>query len=501
MSSAADWSRRRFLKTSVAAGAGIALAGCSSFIRPDRGVFVNDVHSRLTPTRVRRIVRPRSEAELVASLRRGLRHPGGISIAGGRHAMGAQPFGTDSLHFDLTGVNRVGELDSGRGIVSVDAGADWPTVMAALDDRQNGVEQPWCIRQKQTGADQLTLGGAIAANIHGRGLTFRPFVQDVEGLDLVTAAGDVIPCSRDENPDWFALAVGGYGLFGVVTRLQLRLMRREVVRREVKRSRIDDIGGEIARLVEEGCLYGDFQFATAPETEEFLRDGLLSVYRPVPYNAESVGAGTSSGALSTERWKQLITLAHTDKARAFSLYADYYLTTDGRHYWSDRQQMSTYLPDYHEVVAGAFGHAVRQSLIITELYVPRERLGAFFDGVREDFIAHKTDLVYGVVRWIERDDETYLPWATQDYACIIFNLNVRHGSEGEARAAADFRRLIDRALEAGGSYYLTYHRHAEKRQVEAAYPNFTRMLAEKETRDPRHVWNSDWFRHYRAMFG
>lgn len=93
-----------------------------------RGIWYStiNVHSRLTPTQVRRVIRPRSEKELVASLRSGLRHCGGISIAGGRHAMGAQPFGTGSLHFDLTGVNRVGDLDSNRGIVASDAtGARW----------------------------------------------------------------------------------------------------------------------------------------------------------------------------------------------------------------------------------------------------------------------------------------------------------------------------------------------------------------------------------------
>src|SRR5580700_4999229 len=38
------------------------------------------------------------------------------------------------------------------------------------------------IRQRQTGADRLTIGGAIGANIHGRVLTSPPFVDDLESL-------------------------------------------------------------------------------------------------------------------------------------------------------------------------------------------------------------------------------------------------------------------------------------------------------------------------------
>lgn len=495
------WNRRRFINTLALAGAGGALAGCLRPFRSEGGVIVNDVHSRLTATRVDRVLRPQSKGELRQVLRKSLRHRHGISVAGGRHSMGAQPFGTDSVHIDMMGVNGVGDLDASAGIVEVDAGTVWGKLMHTLDERQANAETPWCIRQKQTGADALSLGGALAANIHGRGLTLAPFVDDVESFDLVTADGDEIFCSRTVNPDWFSLAIGGYGLFGVVTGIRLRLMPRVKVRREVSLETIENIPARIERKIAEGCLYGDFQFSTASETDGFLQEGVLSVYRPVSAE-EAARSGPSDvpAMLTTARWKQLITLAHLDKARAFRTYLDYYLTTDGQIYDSDQQQMSTYLPDYHEVVAEALGSSVRQSLVITELYVPREHLVDFLAAVRIDMREHGTDLVYGVVRWIEPDRQTLLSWATQPFACIIFNLNVQHGPTGEAVASADFRRLIDRALELGGSYYLTYHRHADRARVEAAYPDFISMLREKEKRDPRQVWNSDWFRHYREVF-
>jgi FAD/FMN-containing dehydrogenase len=464
-------------------------------------IWVNDVHSRLTPTRVREILRPTSRAELLSELRRSLRFSGGISLAGGRHSMGAQAFGTDSIHFDLTGVKQVGDLDSVEGIIEVEPGAYWPDLMATLEARQEGEDFPWCIRQKQTGADQLTLGGALASNIHGRGLTFAPFVQDIESFTLLTATGDEIRCSRAENPDWFALAIGGYGLFGVVTSLRLRLMRRQVMRRVVVLTSMEEIPGLVEERIADGFLYGDFQFSTAPSTEGFLRAGVFSTYQPVEWSPHSPAAEKANASLSTEMWKQLITLAHFDKERAFQVYTDEYRKTDGQLYASDRQQMSTYLPDYHDVIAAAAGaSAPGQSLVITELYVPRDRLIAFMDAVREDFRRHEVDLVYGVVRWIEPDHETFLPWARNRMACVIFNLNVQHDDAGRARAAEDFRRLIDRALEVGGSFYLTYHSHASRAQVEQAYPNFPDFLAEKQKRDPESVWRSDWYRHYETLF-
>ncbi|GAB4245504.1 MAG: hypothetical protein OHK005_10900 [Candidatus Methylacidiphilales bacterium] len=465
-------------------------AGCSR--RGPELIEVNDVHSRLTPTSVRRILRPHNHDELVRVLRRALHHNAGLSVAGGRHSMGRQAFGTGTIHFDLTQVNQVGDLDGELGLVQAEPGCMWPELMAELDRRQVGINRPWSIRQKQTGADRLTLGGAMACNMHGRGLRYAPFVQDIEAFDLFTAECEEISCSRSRHADWFRLVLGGYGLFGVVTGVTLRLRRRTMLRRRVEWIHVEEVSPRIQARVEEGAEYGDFQFSVAPETDGFLREGILSTYAP----SEEESSGEGQKVLSPERWRELIVLAHTDPAEAFRRYREYYQTTDGQVYASDRQQMSTYLPDYHEIVAEALGAEPARSLVITELYVPRHRLRSFFDRVRADALERSMRMVYGVVRWIERDEETFLPWAKEPFACVIFNLSVEHTEAGQRKAGDDFRILIDRALDEGGSFYLTYGTYARPDQILKAYPQFPAFLAEKEKRDRHTVWRSDWFTRY-----
>ena len=90
--------------------------------------------------------------------------------------------------------------------------------------------------------------------------------------------------------------------------------------------------------------------------------------------------------------------------------------------------------------------------------------------VRRDFRLNGVDFIYGTIRLIEAESETALPWARENYACVIFNLHIDHRREDVARAADHFRRLIDHALRHGGSYFLTYHRFASAAQVEAAHP-------------------------------
>ena len=107
---------------------------------------------------------------------------------------------------------------------------------------------------------------------------------------------------------------------------------------------------------------------------------------------------------------------------------------------------------------------------------------------------------YGTIRFIEKDAESFLNWARARSVCIVCNLHVVHTDSGKQKAAADFQRIIDRAIEHGGHFYLTYHRWATRRQVQTCYPRFVEFLRLKKKYDPEERFQSDWYRHYKSMF-
>jgi len=462
-------------------------------IAPGSYAVVNDIHSRLNLTVVSGVAAVRSVADIQAAVRQAATEGRAVSIGGGRHAMGGQQFGTGSVLIDTTGFDRVLGFDSAHGLVEVEAGIQWPALHGWLERSQRGNARAWTFRQKQTGADRLSIGGALSANVHGRGLDLPPFVSEVERFTLVGAAGRLHRCSRTENRELFRLAIGGYGLFGVIATVALRLAPRRKLRRVVEIIDIEQLHAAFEQRIAAGFLYGDFQFAIDPARETFLRRGVFSCYEPVP---DATPIPTDQRVLTAEDWARLVLLAHTDKAAAFDHYARYYLASSGQIYWSDTHQLSVYLDDYHQELDRSLGH--RGSEVITELYVPRARLADFMAEAAADFRANRVDPIYGTVRLIRKDDETFLRWACEDYACVIFNLHVQHDHAGEAHAAEAFRRLIDMAIRRGGSFYLTYHRHATRAQIEACYPRFREFLRLKRAYDPGEQFQSDWYRHYRA---
>lgn len=458
-------------------------------------ILVNDIHSALNATRVARLIEPAGLAALVGIVRAARAAGAQLSICGGRHAMGGQQFAADAWLLDMRQHAAIHDFDRERGLITVDAGIQWPELIAATSAARGPLA--WGIRQKQTGADRLTLGGALSANIHGRGLRMPPIVADVEAFTLIDAHGEVRRCSRTENAELFALAIGGYGLFGVIADVTLRLMPRVKVERRVEIITLE----ELVRVPEERdtreWLFGDFQYSIDERSPDFLRRGVFSAYhcvaddRPVP-------AGQRQ--LREDDWARLLHLAHTDRARVFGEYSGYYLSTHGQLYWSDTHQLSTYLDHYHEALDRRFGASHRASEMITEIYVPRAALAPFMGRAAGQLRSGGVPVIYGTIRLIERDAETFLAWAREPWACIIFNLHVEHTEAGLAAAQAAFRGLIDLAIGFGGSYYLTYHRWATRAQIEACHPRFREFLRLKREHDPAELFTSEWHRHHRALF-
>jgi FAD/FMN-containing dehydrogenase len=494
--------RRQFLRSTAGAGAAaLALAAGSRGQGgdPATGVELNDVQSQLNATRVHRIVRPASTEQVAEALARAAREDRAVSVAGGRHAMGGQQFAADALHIDLTGMTRVLGFDRQRGRIEVEAGIQWPELIAYLYREQPGSSPAWAIRQKQSGVDRVTLAGTLSANAHARGLAFKPIIDDVESFTLVDAAGEAHPCSRGENAELFRLAIGGYGLFGVITRVTLRLVRRQKVRRAVQVIELRDLIAAAQGRISEGFLYGDCAYSTDIHAGSSGHPGVFSCDRPV---ADDTPVSDDRRMLSQDDWARLYVLARTDKKRAFAAYTDLCLKTGGQVDWSDRHQMAgTFdVRAMQEALARSTGAAHRRSEMITEVYVRREDLVPFLAAACKDIIDHRIDLTYGTIRFIEKDDESFLAWAKDRSACILFNLHVVHTEAGKVKAAADFRRLIGRAIAMGGRYYLTYPRWAARDQVLAAYPQFLDFLRLKRKYDPRERFQSEWYRHYRTMF-
>ena len=71
---------------------------------------------------------------------------------------------------------------------------------------------------------------------------------------------------------------------------------------------------KIEKRIADGYLFGDFQYSTDSESEDFLRRGVFSCYQPVNANTAVL---EKQKELSDEDWLRLLYIAHADKSEAF----------------------------------------------------------------------------------------------------------------------------------------------------------------------------------------
>lgn len=460
---------------------------------------LNDVHSQLNETIALQVIDIRDQSDIVEAIRCCKEKGRKIAICGAKGAMGGQQFAEGAVHLNFKTYNNVLELNSIEGFIKVEAGINWTQMVAWLNTTPLNVDQAWGIRQKQTGADFMTLGGSVSANAHGRGLGFAPIIEDVASFELVTSNGDVINCSRSKNAHLFSLVAGGYGLFGCISTVTLKLSKRQRLVRHVEVTEIDSLPAKFEEKIEEGYLYGDFQFSCDETSEDLLKKGVFSTYLPVE-DLQKIYDDSGNYKLNTNMWKELLYLAHVDKSKAFKLYSQFYMTTNNQLYWTDTHQLSVYIDDYHMDLDIKMKSHNKCSEMICEFYVEKENLNKFLERSRAYIRANGVDLIYGTVRTIKQDKTSYLPWAKKDYICIIFNLHVEHSKDCLEKAKIDFQNIIEITLNLGGNYFLTYHRWAKKDQVVKAYPQFIDFLRLKREFDPEELFVSDWYFHYKEMF-
>jgi FAD/FMN-containing dehydrogenase len=482
--------RRDFLKGL----AFVPIASAAGAWPSPQGELVNDIHTGLNPTTVNRVVRPASTPEIQALIKDCRKHGTVISVSGSRHAAGGQQFAADSLLLDMRSMNRVLGLDEKTGILQAEAGIEWPELIQGYLDLQKGNER-WGIHQKQGGADRMTLGGTLSANAHGHALGSGPIVGDVEWIDLILPDGTKQRCSRTENRELFSLAIGGYGLFGVITTVGLRLVPRRKLRRRVEARTTAEAIGLIERRTAAGKPYGYFQYSIDETSPDFLRAGVLTTYEPV--SAETPLG--SEGDIDTDTLVSLLQLAHRDRGAAYRRYAKFELAKDGNVEWSDLHQLAAYKPGYHQTVDERAGDGKQGADLIAEVYVPRNELIPFLEDARRILLTSAMPLVYGTVRFIERDKDSFLPWARKRYACVIFCPHTLTDKDAMRKTTGNCQQLMRAAMRRGGSFYLTYNRFATRDDLSQSYPQFPEFLMLKKKYDPMETLQSEWYRYYRDL--
>jgi FAD-linked oxidoreductase len=173
---------------------------------------------------------------------------------------------TNDVLISLEQIQGIEEIDPEGGTVTVLAGTTLKTLGKALHAR--GFAQ-----ENLGGIDAQTIAGAISTGTHGTGIRFGTLSTQVEGLTLVTAAGELLECSPERGPDLFKAAQVSLGTLGVIAKVKLRVVRAKRLHFKSHRERLSDCLSNLEHYKQEHSHFEIFWFPHTPWVQtKFLNE-------------------------------------------------------------------------------------------------------------------------------------------------------------------------------------------------------------------------------------
>jgi FAD/FMN-containing dehydrogenase len=465
--------------------------------RPPAGASViNDV-SCLNPTPVSGVVTVRSEDDVRRALEDARTRHVKVSVAGARHSQGGHAFANGNIVLDMRGFNRI-RLDEAAEVVRVQSGATW-------HDIQNVLHPRFAVKAMQS-TDVFTVGGSISVNAHGMDHRAGSVGRTVRSMRVMLANGEVRTVGPTSDPELFRLVVGGYGLFGVILDVEIELTRNAIYRsgREVMDYRAFPAFFNDRILRDESYRLVYAHLSTAPQS--LLRETLVYTYQEVdaplaivPPLAEVHGVGL----------RRLVFNASKLGGTAMRLK-----------WWAEkriepmlescpasprRESRSQSTPDgclvsrndpMHDSVPYLMNRLSGETDILQEYFIPRDRLVTFVDGLRDQVVAHRANLLNASVRVVHREDNllTYAP--SDNIFAVVLYLNQKTTAEANERMARFTHDLIELTLQSGGRFFLPYQLHYTPDQLRRAYPEIEAFFKAKDVYDPDHLFTNTFYNKY-----
>lgn len=381
---------------------------------------------------------------------------------------------------DLTGMDRVLDVDVAAATVTVEAGCSLDRLMRLL--LPLGLWLPVV-----PGTRQVTVGGAIAADVHGKNHhRDGSFGRHVTELELVLPSGDVLTVRPDDaDPRLFWATVGGMGLTGIVTQATIALHRAETSWFVVDTERTDDLRTLLASLAERDAAY-PYSVAWFDAAARGSATGRSVITRGRAARREDLDAARSAGRLELAA-PQLgrfplvppTSLVNPVTVRVFN---ELWFRKAPRHRVDELQDVTQFfhpldvVADWNRVY-GPRGFAQYQFV------VPFGAESALRDMVTTLAASGHASFL-NVLKRFGAADPAPLSFPTPGWTVAV-DLPVRRG----------LQPLLDRldgiVVDAGGRLYLAKDSRTSAATLSRMYPRLDEFRAVRDTVDPRRVLRSD----------
>ena len=374
------------------------------------------------------------------------------------------------------------EIDSDKGCARIDAGVSIEQMLRAF------VPEGFFV-PVTPGTRFVTLGGAIAADIHGKNHhRDGTFGQHVQSMTVLLSTGDIVELDRETNPDWFWATVGGMGLTGVVLDATIDLIPIATPQIEVTTTRCAHID-ELFSLMSNEESDNRYRYSVAwvdmlAKKHAFGRGVLTrgnhslvadeksnkihqrSVYDPKTRVA--IPQAFPNGALNTTTIKAFNELwfrkAPKDSTTTLESITRFFHPLDSVRNWNHMYGSRGFL-QYQCVVP------IDSSNVIKEIIAMMQ--------------SAKLPTFLAVLKRMGKENPGMLSFPMEGWTLAV---DIAVGSQ---RVESALRDIDEAVIAAGGRHYLAKDAHMARSVLHRGYPQIEEWQMIQRQMDPTGLWTSD----------
>lgn len=447
--------------------------------------FTNDA-SGLSLTKVDSIIDvPNSKIEIIKQLKEILdfsrinKIP--ISIAGAKHSMGGHTMYPNGIVLNMRPYKEM-QIDTVNNILTIGSGALWEDAINYLDKFHKSI----AVMQAFS---SFSIGGSVSVNGHGWQKDSPPISSSVISFTLMNHNGQILNCSRTENKELFSLVIGGYGLFGIILDVKLKVVENEALQFKYINLRPENYVENYRKFVTENpkvkLVFGRLRISN----KHFLEEASLNYFEKndeKPLYLSEYGATNESSknlvfrnTVNSEygkrlRWDLETLINKVSKKQTFSRNN---LLNDNVTLIENKDTSSTD--------------------ILQEYFIPERHFTEYINGLKAILPNKQIDLLNITIRGVYKDSDSYLNYARKNVFGFVFLFNQKKNEKDEEAMKKLTQQLVVVAIKYEGTYYLPYRLHIDKSTFRNVYPQGIEFFKLKLKYDPNEIFKNKFYEHYK----
>lgn len=409
-----------------------------------------------------------------------------IMPVGAGRSQGRQflPGGKKGVVVDLKHFNQI-DIDEKHKTAWVGAGTRWVDLQLEANKRKLAL-------QVMQASNVFTVGGSIGTNIHGWDHRAGVLSNTILEIEVINAQGETKKYTPKD--ELFHQITGGLGMFGIVTRVKLKLTDNEMLKEQGKKVAIEDYAQHFIDHVKDDRKVRMHLFRLSLDPSNLLREGIAVSYvregdKPLTKSTE-IRPESSRGT----RFNQII----INIARRFGFVRKSYWQSESKRILEDPAPAMTRNEIMRPPINAMFNPSVSESEWLQEYFLPPEVLSVFLEQLGALLMKNEVVLLNASVRFVKQNDKSLFSYSRDgDRFAVVLCFNQSLQADEIIKAKKWLREAQQMALNYGGTFYLPYQQVTSPEQMREAYP-VEKARDAKSKVDPDGIFTSGFCEKYIA---